>query len=127
MQRADEKNLANDEKNFTLELQKHPLNNVSVTTRYFKYSNTEIALSCRNIYWNSKMANISPLIERSIITKVLSKRQLNFCKLCQSKKFYIIKSLNDPNLLNNKSELVNTCFNKCFKKNRYKERSDTMD
>ena len=73
------------------------------------------------------MANISLLIERSIITKVLSKTQLNFCKLCQSKKFYIIKSLNDPNLLNNKSELVNTCFNKCFKKNRYRERSDTMD
>ena len=39
----------------------------------------------------------------SIVTKVLSKTQLNFRKLCLSEKFYIIKSLNDPNLLNKKS------------------------
>ena len=59
--------------------------------------------------WELKDGNISPVIESSIFTKVLSKTQLNFCKLCFSEKFYIIKSLNDPNLLNKKSELVNTC------------------
>ena len=49
-----------------------------------------------------------------------------------SEKFYIMKSLNDPNLLNKKSELVNTCHQskllpKSLKKNPYSERSDTMD
>ena len=40
----------------------------------------------------------------SIVTKVLSKTQLNFCKLCLSKKFYLMKSLKNPNLLNKKIE-----------------------
>ena len=41
--------------------------------------------------------------------------------------------MNDPNLLNKKSELVITCHQqsklllKSFKKNQYSERSDTMD
>ena len=89
-----------------------------------------MALSYQNIYGN---ANISPVIPWSIVIKVLSKTQLNFCKLCLSEKFYIIKSLNDPNFLNKKSELVNTCRHqsklllKSLKKNRYSERNDTMD
>ena len=63
---------------------------------------------------------------------MLSKTQSNVSKLNLSEKFYIIKSLNDPNFLNKKSELVNPCHEsklllKCFKKNRYSERSDTVD
>ena len=50
-----------------------------------------------------------PVIDWSIMKKVLSVTQINFCELCLSEKFYIIKSLNDPNLLNKKFELVNTC------------------
>ena len=68
-------------------------------------------------------------IEESIVTKVLSKTQLNFCKLC----LHLIKSLNNPKLLNKNSELINTfchqskLFLKSFKKNWYSNRSDTMD
>ena len=64
---------------------------------------------------------------------MLSKTQLNFCKLCPSEKFYILKSLNDPYLLNKQSELVNICRYQSklilasFKKNRYSEWNDTMD
>ena len=63
---------------------------------------------------------------------MLSKTQLKFCKLCLSEKFYIIKSLNDPNLHNKQSEFVSTCHQsklllKSFKKNQYSERNDTMD
>ena len=44
--RADVKNVTNDKKRFTLELQKHPLKNVSVTTRgTSNIPNTETALS----------------------------------------------------------------------------------
>ena len=65
--------------------------------------------------------------------KSVIKNTIKFCKSYLSEKFYIIKSLNDPNLLNKKSELVNICRHqsklllKSFKKNRYSERSDTMD
>ena len=40
---------------------------------------------------------------------MLSNTQLNLCKLRLSQKFYIIKTFNDPNLLNRKSEFVNAC------------------
>ena len=43
------------------------------------------------------------------LTQKCYQKQLNFCKLCLSEKFYITKSLNEPNLLNKKFELVNTC------------------
>ena len=73
------------------------------------------------------------LIYHQLLNGVLLQIKLNFCKLCLSEKFYIIESLNDPNLLNKKTELVNTCRHqsklllKSLKKNRYSERSDTMD
>ena len=78
-------------------------------------------------------AHISPVIEWSVVAKVLSKIHLNLWKLCLSERFYIINSLNDPNLLNKNSELVNNCRHqwklllKSFKKNQYSERNDTMD
>ena len=131
--RADLKILHMMKKTFALELQEHLLKNVFVTTRGTTNTpNTEIAMSYQTM-WELKDAHISPVIEWSFVTKVLSKTQLNFCKLCLSEKFYIIKSLNDPNLLNKKSELVSTCRHqsklllKSFKKNRYSERNDTMD
>ena len=101
--------------------------------RDFKYPKYRNSTELSKYIWELKDANISPEVEWSIVTKVLSKTQLNFCKLCLSEKFYIIKSLNDPNLLNKKSELVNTCPHqsklllKSSEKNRYSERSDTMD
>ena len=88
--------------------------------KHLKYRNsTELS----KYVWELKDAHISPVIEWSIVTKVLSKTQLSFCKLCLSEKLYIIKSLNDLNLPNKKSELVSTCRHqsklllKCFKKN----------
>ena len=134
MYRADVKNLTNDEKKFYLGVTETPFKerfgNHAWDFKYPKYRNsTELS----KYIWELKDANISPEIEWGIVTKVLSTTQLNFCKLCLSERFYIIKSLNDPNLLNEKSELVNNCRHqsklllKSFKKNRYSERSDTMD
>ena len=132
--RADVKNLTNDEKKFYLGVTETPFKerfgNHTRDFKHFKYRNsTELS----KYLWELKDAHISPVMEWSILTKVLSKIQLNFCKFCLSEKFYIIKSLNDPNLHNKKSELVNTCRHqsklllKSFKKKRYSQRSDTMD
>ena len=63
---------------------------------YRKYRNSTKLLK---YVWELKDAHISPFIEWSTVTKVLSKTQLNFCKLCLSEEFYIITSMNDPNLL----------------------------
>ena len=132
--RADVKNLTNNEKRFYLGVLETPFKErFGNHMRDFKYPKYRNSTELSKYIWELKDANISPEIEWSIVTKVLSKTQLNFCKLCLSDKFYIIKSLNDPNLLNKKSELVNTCRHqsklllKSFKKNRYSERSDTMD
>ena len=56
-------------------------------------------------------------------------KQLNYI----SEKLCIIKSFNDPNLLNKKIELINTCryqsklLLKSFKRNQYSERRDTTN
>ena len=71
-------------------------------TRDFKHPRYRNSTELSIYIWELKDANISPVTEWSIVTKVLSKTQLNFCKLCLSEKFYIIKSLNDPNLINKK-------------------------
>ena len=119
-------------KRFTLELQKHPLK-VSVTTCGTSNTpNTETTQSYENIYRNSKMLIYHQLLNEVLLQKCYQK-QLNFCKLCLSEKFYRIKSLNDRNVPNKKSGLVNTCRHqselllKSFKKNQYSERSDTID
>ena len=101
--------------------------------RDFKHTIYRNSTELLKYIWELKDTNISSAIEWSIVTKASSKTQLNVCKLCLSEKFYIIKSLNGPNLLNKKSELANTCRHQSklllesFKKNRYSERSDTMD
>ena len=108
--RADVKNPGVTETRFYLGATETLLNErFDNHTRDFKHpkyrNSTELSKYVREL----KDAHISPVTEWSIATKVLPKTQLNFCKLCVSEKFYIIKSLNDPNLLNKKSELVNNC------------------
>ena len=64
-----------------------------------------------------------------VLLQKCSQKQLNFCKSCLSVEFYIIKSLNKPDLLNKKSELINTCRHesKFLLKSFNSERIDTMD
>ena len=57
-------------KSFTLESQKHPLKNVSVTThKTSNTANTEIALSYQSIYGNSKMLIYHELLNRVLLQK----------------------------------------------------------
>ena len=114
---------------------KHPLKNERFGNhkRDFKHPKYRNSTELSKYIWKLKDANLSVVTEWSIVRKVLPKTQSNFCKLFLFEKFYIIKSLNGPNLLNKKSELVNNCRHqskllpKSFKKNRYSARNDTMD
>ena len=101
-------------------------------TWHFKHPKYRNSNELSKYIWELIDTNISPIIEWSIFRKVLSKTQLDVYKLCLPQKLYIIKSLNETNLLNKKAELVNACryqrklLLKSFKKDRYSERSDTM-
>ena len=97
---ADVKNLTNDEKKFYLGVTETPFKErFGNYTRDFKHPKCRIIAELSKHIWKLKDANISQIIEWSIVTKALSKTQLNFCKLCIFAKFYM-KSLNNPNLFN---------------------------
>ena len=81
--------------------------------------------------WQLKGANITPIVTWKVVTKVFSDTKINFCKLCSTKKVFIINALNDNQLLNKKSELINICRHqnklllKCLKRNN--KRHDSKD
>ena len=52
---------------------------------------------------------------------------LNYCKLCLTQKFFIIKSLDDCNSLNKRSELVSKCRHQNMLLLCNLKRSDSMD
>ena len=56
-----------------------------------------------------KSYGITPIVKWSIVKRVSSKTTTNYCKLCLTVTLYTIQPLNDKNLINKKSELVNKC------------------
>ena len=90
--RADVKNLTNNKKMFYLGVPQTPFKErFGNGTRDFKQPKYRNSIELSKYIWELKNANISPVIQWSIVTKVLSKT-LNFCKLCLSEKSYITKS-----------------------------------
>ena len=81
--------------------------------------------------WQLNDLNIIPKITWEIAAIVRSATKIDCCKLCLTEKLFIIKSIDNDQLLNKKSELVNTCIHKnklllkSLKRNRC--RNDTMD
>ena len=77
--RADVKNLANDEKKFYLGVTETAFKECFGNhTRDFKHPKYRNSTEISKYVWKLKDAHISPVIEWSIVTKVLSKTQLNF-------------------------------------------------
>ena len=77
--------------------------------------------------WSLKSHGITPTVKWSIVKRVNSKKIANYWKLCLTENFYIIQSLNDKNLLNRKSELVNKCRHQSKLLSSNVKRNDTMD
>ena len=131
--RADVKNLINDEKKFYLGVTETPFKErFGNHTRDFKHPKYRNSTELSKYVWEFKDAHITSYWMEHCYKSVI-KSTIFFCKLCLSQKFFIIKPLNDPNLLNKKSELGNTCHHqsklllKSLKKNRYSERNDAVD
>ena len=62
-----------------------------------------------NYVWQLKDANVAPTVTWKVVAKVFSDKKTNFYKLSLTEKVFIINTLNDSQLLNKKSELINTC------------------
>ena len=93
-------------------------NNHSRDFKYLKYQHcTELA----KYIWQLKNNNICYNIKWSIVSKVYGYASSLNCKLCLMEKYCIIKDINNPDLLNKKSELINKCrhVNKILLKNVY--------
>ena len=91
-------------------------NNHSRDFKYLKYQHcTELA----KYIWQLKNNNICYNIKWSIVSKVYGYASSLNCKLCFMEKYWIIKDINNPDLLNKKSELINKCrhVNKILLKN----------
>ena len=56
-----------------------------------------------------KRSNINFFTNYLIASKVSGSVSLIFCQLCLMEKLWIIKLVNNKNLLNKKSELINKC------------------
>ena len=119
-------------RNFTLGLLRHLLRSVSeITKKEFSHKKYQNSTELSKYIWQLKGANITPIVPWKVVTKVFSDTKINFCKFCLTKKVSIINALNDSQLLNKKSELINTCHHqnklllKCLKRNN--RRNDSMN
>ena len=77
--------------------------------RDFKYKKYMKCTELSKYIWSLKNQGITPIVKWRIVKKVNSKVSPNYCKLCLTEKFFIIKSLDDCNLLNKRSELARKC------------------
>ena len=65
-----------------------------------------------NSIWTLKLKNKTPSIRWKIIQVLNIKIKLNFCKLCLTKKYYIINALGNLPLPNKRSDFVSNCRHK---------------
>ena len=74
--------------------------------RHKEYSTeTDLAKYC----WELKDKGAVPTVKFSIAKCVKGKSLINNCSLCLSEKLFIIRSLDDVNMLNKKSEFISKC------------------
>ena len=88
-------------------------------SRDFKHLKYQHSTELAKYIWQLKNNNISYTIKWSIASKVYGYASLLNCKLCLMEKYWIIKHINNPDLLNKRSELINKCrhSNKILLKN----------
>ena len=106
--RADVSNEANNDQKLYFGLAettfKERYDNHKRDVEHIKYQyNTELT----KYIWNLKNNNIEYNIEWKVVDKVYGNANSTMCKLRLTEKLWIINHINDNNILNKKSELVN--------------------
>ena len=77
--------------------------------RDFKHKKYMKCTELLKYIWSLRNQGIISIVKWRIVRKVNSKVSPNYCKLCLMKKIFIVKSLQDCNLLNKRSELALRC------------------
>lgn len=78
-------------------------------TKSFRHKQYHTDTELSKYVWELKDKNITPKITWGILKRINGIPKVNFCKLCLSEKHFIIKSLDNANLLNKKSEFIAKC------------------
>ena len=107
---ANVRNDTNDEKKFCLGVSETPFEErFRNHKKEFTHKKYGISTELSKCIWQLKDVNIAPIVTWKIVAKVFSDTKINFCKLYLTEKVFMINALNDSQLLNKKSELINTC------------------
>ena len=111
--RANIENDINDEKKFYFGVSKttfkERFRNYKKVFNYAKYRNsTELS----KYIWQLKDLNMTPKISWEIAAVIRCAARIDCCKLCLTEELLITKSFYNNQLLNKKSELVDTCRHK---------------
>ena len=81
-------------------------NNHKRDVKFIKYQyNTELT----KYIWNLKSYSIKYNIQWKVVDRVYGNANSKMCKLCLTEKLWIINHINDNNILNKNSELINKC------------------
>ena len=81
-------------------------------TKLFNHQQYQNKTELSKDIWTLKHQNKTPMIKWKIVQVVNGKVKLNFYKLCLTEKYYIIKALTNPSLLNKGFEFVSNCQHK---------------
>ena len=76
---------------------------------YFRYRSDLTASYLSKYYWKLVDKGAAPTINFSIAKLVKGNTVINNCNLCLSEKTFIIRSLDDVNILNKRSEFTSKC------------------
>ena len=82
--------------------------------RNFKHEKYENSTELAKYIWQLKRDNNSFSVEWTIITKVCGSPNQLLCKLCLTEKLSIINFVNDGNMLNKRSEVLQMFYNFYF-------------
>ena len=108
--RADVSNDENNDKKFYFGLvDTHFKESYTNHIMNFKHEKYENSIKLAKYIWQLKRSNIDFSIKYSISSKVSGNPISIICQLCLTEKLWIIKFVNNKNLLNKKSELINKC------------------
>ena len=81
------------------------MENLTVGTAPLSFNSQQYFKYC----WELKDKGAVPTVKFSIAKCVKGKSLINNCSLCLSEKLFIIRSLDDVNMLNKKSEFISKC------------------
>ena len=100
---------------------------IATTREILNVKSTWSVPNFQNTFWIWRNQGITPIVKWRIAKKDNSKISPNYFKLCLTENAFIIKSLDDCNLINKRSEL----FSKCRQQNKLLlcnvKRNDSID